>query len=660
MRMKRFFLFLSILACHDASALPTYEPFADATATTGATSYAIGSPLANQTNALLQGWGSLGGNFPGSQPIIASDNLSYPGLPTSLGNSVAFVSGTNMGARLDLQTNGNSGTFYYSYLLKITDLTSVPTSVTNNPFAGFSDTAGAQPQQLGRIGTRVLTKRVNAGYVLGLSKSSTAADFVYDTTEHAVNDVLFIVGSYELVSGVTNVNLWINPPTNTFGLLTPPTPTLSASNYSSATGLNGNGVRSFAILCQFTNAPSGIMDELRVEKTWGNVTGGEPPQPLVITAQPTPRTVVAGDNVVFAVGVSGTSPSYRWLLNGAPISSATSATYSLANVQTGDQGTFSVIISNSLNSVTSAAVSLTVSATPFRIYNTNLVVTRIGNGAQVLSLNGNSFALDQFSTNGSYLNTVSIPDSGPSAMVGIGLNSSGSSLTGTCLTRSSDQRLLVLGGYNTTLSYGASLKDSTSATVPRGLAIIDTFSQYTLRVANTDSYTQTYWRGGVTDNGTNFWGAATGTVGTYYFGFDSAAAVVQTNFGNVRSIGIFNGSIYCVSAVSGNNGVLKLDGMPKSSTGANPTNIFPGSTSSSDLEVSPNGNIIYLADDRTAPNGGVQRWDFDGSAWTRSYTLTNELLGGARYVTADFSGAHPVIYAVSTESENSRIVRIDD
>ncbi len=659
--MKRVLLLLFLVACRCASALPTYEPFADATAVTGGTSYAVGSALANQTNALLQGWGSLGGNFPGPQPTIVSGNLSYPGLPTSQGNSVSFVAATNMGARLDLQTNGSSGTFYYSLILQITDISSVPTTNANNAFAGFSDTAGGQVQQLARLGTRVLTKRVNNGFVIGLGRNSTIADYIYDTTQYNVNDVLFIVGSYELVGGVTNVNLWINPATNTFGSLTPPAPTLSASNYTTTTGaLNVNGVRSFAILCQNATAPSGIIDELRVEKNWGDVTGGQPPQPIAITVQPTARNVTAGNTVAFAVTVSGTSPSYQWQRNGSPISGATLASYNIPNVGTTDAGTFAVVITNSLNSVTSAPVTLTVSDSPFRLYNTNIVVLRIGTGAQALTLNGNSIALDQFTASGSYLNTVNIPDTGSSALVAIGLNASGSSLTGTCLTRSSDQRLLVVGGYNTTLSYGASLKDSTSAAVPRGLGTVDTFSQYTLSVANTDYYSQTFWRGGVTDSGTNFWGAATGTGGTYYFGFEAPAAVVQTNFSNVRSIGVFNGSIYCVSAVSGNNGVLKLDGMPKSSTGANPTLLFPGSTSSSDLEVSPTGYLIYVADDRNAPNGGVQRWDFDGSVWTKSYTLTAELAGGARYVTADFSGSNPVVYAVSTESENNRIVRIED
>jgi hypothetical protein len=176
------------LVLHRASALPAFDPFADATATTGATSYTVDSPLGLQTNALLQGWAPIGTQFTGPQPLIASGSLSYPGLPPSTGNSVSFFNApiTGMGARLNLQTNGNSGAFYYSYILQITNIDAVPTMPTNNAFAGFSDGPAAQPQQLGRLGTRVLTLQTNGGFVLGLGRNNVVADYVYDTTVYAL------------------------------------------------------------------------------------------------------------------------------------------------------------------------------------------------------------------------------------------------------------------------------------------------------------------------------------------------------------------------------------------------------------------------------------------------------------------------------------------
>jgi hypothetical protein len=101
----------------------------------------------------------------------------------------------------------------------------------------------------------------------------------------------------------------------------------------------------------------------------------------VITSQPQSRTVVAGSTVTFSVGASG-SPvlSYQWRRNGVPIPGATSATLTLSNVQQSEAGAYSVVVSNSAGSVTSADATLSI------INGTALVVpsglqTREGVGA---------------------------------------------------------------------------------------------------------------------------------------------------------------------------------------------------------------------------------------------------------------------------------------
>jgi hypothetical protein len=70
--------------------------------------------------------------------------------------------------------------------------------------------------------------------------------------------------------------------------------------------------------------------------------------------------------------------------------------------------------------------------------------------------------------------------------------------------------------------------------------------------------------------------------------------------------------------------------------------------------------LIYVADSLTTGGGGIQRWEFNGSTWSLAYTLTDHVAAGAYYVTADFSGANPVVYAVTTEADNNQIVRISD
>jgi alpha-tubulin suppressor-like RCC1 family protein len=86
--------------------------------------------------------------------------------------------------------------------------------------------------------------------------------------------------------------------------------------------------------------------------------------PSIVT-QPVPVTVNAGNTATFAVGVSGTGPfTYQWLKGGQPINGATAAFYSIASAAGGDTGSYSVQVTNSVNSVTSGSALLTVNANP--------------------------------------------------------------------------------------------------------------------------------------------------------------------------------------------------------------------------------------------------------------------------------------------------------
>jgi len=87
--------------------------------------------------------------------------------------------------------------------------------------------------------------------------------------------------------------------------------------------------------------------------------------PPAITTQPLSQTVTQGSSATFTVVASGTTPlSYQWRLNGANISGATASSYTRANVQPADAGSYSVLVSNSAGSATSANAVLTVTVPP--------------------------------------------------------------------------------------------------------------------------------------------------------------------------------------------------------------------------------------------------------------------------------------------------------
>ena len=88
-----------------------------------------------------------------------------------------------------------------------------------------------------------------------------------------------------------------------------------------------------------------------------NSTSGAP----TITAQPASQSVAAGASVSFSVTVTGTSPlSFQWRKDGSSISGATASSLALSAVTTSDAGSYDVVVSNSVGSVTSSAATLSV------------------------------------------------------------------------------------------------------------------------------------------------------------------------------------------------------------------------------------------------------------------------------------------------------------
>ena len=83
--------------------------------------------------------------------------------------------------------------------------------------------------------------------------------------------------------------------------------------------------------------------------------------PPTIKTQPVSKTATQGSNVVISVVASGTAPfGYQWIFDGTNLVGATSSTLSLNNVQTNNAGTYAVVITNIVGSVTSSNVTLTV------------------------------------------------------------------------------------------------------------------------------------------------------------------------------------------------------------------------------------------------------------------------------------------------------------
>jgi hypothetical protein len=316
------------------------------------------------------------------------------------------------------------------------------------------------------------------------------------------------------------------------------------------------------------------------------------------------------------------------------------------------EGNSALILENDLGAVVNKN-SFAGNSSPLPFTSGHLAVVRVGDGAESLSSHGNSLFVDQFTTNGALAGSVSIPDESSNALI-----ISGSADSEGGLTLSPDGRLLMFAGYHIAYTNSSSsLPNASAATVPRAIGAVDAGGAFAILGLTTNQYDSNNIRSSATDGIGNYWGAGANS-GTFYFG-DNLAATVQSNVANSVIIQDLGGNLYFSTSKS-TPGIWKIPGTPVSS--ATPSLFLPTGPGSSPSAFAFNSNFTtaYVADDTLAGKGGIQRWDFSGSAWTLTYPFTALTNVGARGLTVDFTGPHPIIYATTAESSTNRIVTLTD
>jgi hypothetical protein len=266
------------------------------------------------------------------------------------------------------------------------------------------------------------------------------------------------------------------------------------------------------------------------------------------------------------------------------------------------------------------------------------------------------------------------------------------------LNLSTDGKYLTLIGYNAPVGVGSIASTIAGAGANqflRAVATVDgsngTISGFT--VGNNGLNSNNAWSGdnprsAIRDSNGQYWGSgnantpgSTGGVWSFRAPASGTAAtnVTQqtqsgsTNTRNTRNIEIFNGQLYVTTSNATFIGLDKVGtGTPTANTNQTMTRIInPGSTASPiGFSISPDGNTIYMADDRTGGGGGIQKWTMSGSSFTLAYTLSaglNFLLSdlnplmvatesGVRGLYVDWTGANPEMWATTPlVSTGSRI-----
>jgi Lamin Tail Domain/Immunoglobulin I-set domain len=279
----------------------------------------------------------------------------------------------------------------------------------------------------------------------------------------------------------------------------------------------------------------------------------------------------------------------------------------------------------------------------------NVIVTQVGDGSAALSaVAAPVFVLEYLpstANQSSPVQTITIPATGASRLTGAGNASSED-----YITRSTNATILTLGGYDAD-SGTAGIATTTATNVSRVVGQLDVNGNFT-RVATgpTTMYNAANIRSAVSD-GINYW--TSGSSGGIWY---SAGGATPTAIGggNFRVARIFNGNLYYSASTT----ISAFSGLPT----ATATGTATGITGSSvyDFAINPAGNVAYVADDSGLSTvGGIAKWTFNGSIWSKKLTLTNGMTAGCRGLAVDFSGANPVLYATTADSA-TKLITITD
>jgi hypothetical protein len=414
--------------------------------------------------------------------------------------------------------------------------------------------------------------------------------------------------------------------------------------------------------------------------------------PPVLLAGPQSRVETVGDHLAFTVLLTGSEPLYyQWSSNGVPVAGATNTSFSLTNITVANSGTYSVTYSNMFGTNTASA-TLLVTTNYQSLSSNNLVVARVGDGVQALSdTTGNTLYLDQITPAGVYSNTIMIPDNSPATDLIV----SGGPISGlneSVLTLSASNIFLNFCGYNTNYPNTSSPPFVTAFSSPvpgdvfRTIGNVNAFGYYTSPQINETAYAVSPYgiESAVSRDGyAEFWATGDASAGGLKYLVQATAGSGGGNVGIAGSgLGTRVANIVAGNVVYSDNqvspaGIWAFSGEP--TAGATPANVLADAAgNANDFAASPDTtgfppttSTIYVGDSSSiAGGGGVQRYDWNGSAYTLSYTLGTGTgsTSGASCLTVDFSanttwgpGATGAkIYATTAVGSSNQLIKIVD
>ncbi|AWI08751.1 pectinesterase family protein [Ereboglobus luteus] len=222
--------------------------------------------------------------------------------------------------------------------------------------ADFVDIPGATNSALVLAGVTT----ADAGYYRikitndeGSATSDTVTLIIAPVITTQPETAVVTIGSPASVSVVADTGIAAAPfaPTYQWRLDGVDIPGATSATYSIASFNSATDEGSYTVVV--TNAAGSVTSDAAVLC--------DPVLPVFTTQPAAAQTVVTGMNVTFVSSATGIpAPAYQWNYNGAPITSATNATYTITGAALADTGTYTVVATNMAGSTPSDPSILTV------------------------------------------------------------------------------------------------------------------------------------------------------------------------------------------------------------------------------------------------------------------------------------------------------------
>jgi hypothetical protein len=229
----------------------------------------------------------------GSDPTVVAGNLTYAGTgaPANLPGANSASTNTLAGAsRIQLATPVSGGTFtqagnagqtlYYSFLLNVSDVSSLASSAAGSFIAGFNNSVGAAGSAPTADAGVLCIRRdssTSTTFHLGIAQQQ-ASGRTYAPASYATGDTLFVVAAYNFgaTAGTDSADLYVfdGGAGDAIPAAQPGTSIVHGS-YTAEINASVDNIVSFFLRDNGVAATTQI-DDLRIGTSWADVTGAVP------------------------------------------------------------------------------------------------------------------------------------------------------------------------------------------------------------------------------------------------------------------------------------------------------------------------------------------------------------------------------------------------